>query len=102
LPKGTITFALVGGLGQLAYNLLDQRHTNALEQPTRPPMLQRVAAAKWSPIRSLSNEQYTEMLREKVTAIEAEIALVDEDIEQLKTTLSDQTGIDTKAGEKEI
>lgn len=39
---------------------------------------------KWSPIRKLSDREYEEMLQEKLIAVEADLAMVDEEIERVR------------------
>lgn len=57
-----------------------------MEQANVPskPFLQRLADSKWVPLRSLSDDDYREMLNEKVLSIEAEVALLDEKIQELE------------------
>lgn len=51
---------------------------------TSKPLMQRMAESKWIPLRSLSDKEYREMLGEKLLSIEAEIALLDDKIEELE------------------
>ncbi|KAL8767009.1 MAG: hypothetical protein Q9209_006363 [Squamulea sp. 1 TL-2023] len=105
---GMIMFSLFGFAGQHVYNALDARHNNSQdslpiattksemttsiighnEEPpdTYPvePLWKRVLNTKWSPMKVLSNEQYEKMLREKLVKVEAELAIVEEDIEKVK------------------
>lgn len=46
--------------------------------------LQRVAKSKWSPMSILSEEEYDKLIGEKVLAVEADIALIDDRIEALR------------------
>lgn len=57
-----------------------------MEQANVPskPFLQRLADSKWVPLRSLSDDDYRGMLNEKVLSIEAEVALLDEKIQELE------------------
>lgn len=50
------------------------------------PILQRMAESKWIPLRHLSDEDYRDILGEKLLSIEAEIALLDEKIQELEKT----------------
>ena len=43
-----------------------------------------MADSKWIPLRHLSDDEYREILSEKLLSIEAEIALLDEKIEDLE------------------
>lgn len=51
---------------------------------TSKPLMQRMAESKWIPLRSLSDQEYRDMLSEKLLSIDAEIALLDEKIEELE------------------
>lgn len=57
-----------------------------MEQANVPskPFLQRLADSKWVPLRSLSDDDYRGMLNEKLLSIEAEVALLDEKIQELE------------------
>jgi hypothetical protein len=51
--------------------------------PSRP-LAQRMAESKWIPLRALSDEEYRDMLGEKLLSVEAEIALLDDKIAELE------------------
>ena len=40
---------------------------------------------KWSPMKKLSDEEYGNLLKERLLRIEADIALVDEELEKLRS-----------------
>lgn len=46
--------------------------------------MQRMAESKWVPLRTLSDQEYREMLSEKLLSIDAEIALLDDKIQELE------------------
>ena len=82
-------FTLFGYLGQSLYNILDARHTQqtrsaAIERKDTTSLWRRVANSKYSPMKVLSDEEYEKILREKLLRVEAEIAVIDDDIEKLK------------------
>ncbi|KAL8859955.1 MAG: hypothetical protein Q9178_003503 [Gyalolechia marmorata] len=105
---GVIMFSLFGFAGQHIYNALDAQHQDSLEpladhtaqsksttnadtekmgtESTAPvePLWKRVLNSKWSPMKVLSDEQYETLLREKLLRVEAELAIVEEDIEKVK------------------
>ncbi|MCJ1453895.1 hypothetical protein MMC28_004244 [Mycoblastus sanguinarius] len=89
---GAIMFTLFGYAGQTGYSILDSRHTDKVvaeaeaesQGTAKPPFWQRVAEMKWSPLKTLSDEEYGDMLREKLLRVEAEIALVDEEVGRLR------------------
>lgn len=57
-----------------------------MEQTNAPskPFLQRLADSKWVPLKSLSDDDYRGILNEKLLSIEAEVALLDEKIQELE------------------
>lgn len=91
---GTLMFTLFGWTGQQSYNYLDKRNSQELREqaqlkaePDYKPkdtLVQRFAKSKWSPMSVLTDEQYEEMLQEKLLKVEAEIAIIDERIEGAK------------------
>ena len=52
------------------------------------PLLQQMAESKWIPLKSISDDDYRAVLAEKALSIEAEIALVDDKIEELQKSKS--------------
>ncbi|KAK9851391.1 hypothetical protein MYU51_009649 [Penicillium brevicompactum] len=85
LVPGAIIFSLVGYCGQSIFNNVDAwQMENA--HSTRKPFMQRMADSKWIPLRTLSDQEYRGMLGEKLLSIEAEIALIDDKIEELEKT----------------
>lgn len=85
MVPGLIIFSLVGYGGQSAFNYVDKWQMEKAQNPSKP-FMQRVAESKWIPFRHLSDEEYQRMLSEKLLSIEAEIALLDEKIEDLEKT----------------
>ncbi|KAF2429697.1 hypothetical protein EJ08DRAFT_697969 [Tothia fuscella] len=80
---GTIMGTLIGYAGQKGYILLDERNTKALTTPsTVEPFWKRVLSSKYSPMKPLSDEQYAQMLREKLLRVDTDIAVIDDDIER--------------------
>ena len=81
-------FALFGLAGQSTYNRLDDAHTqsvlNAHNVPSSSSFWTRLASNKYIPVKALSDLEYESMLRERLLAVEAEIALVDEKIDRLR------------------
>lgn len=84
-------FSIFGLLGQTLYNTLDVQHT--LDTQTvltdskmkKRNWMQGLADMKWSPMKVLSDEEYERMLSERLLRVNAEIAIVEEGIEQLKS-----------------
>ncbi|EPS32809.1 hypothetical protein PDE_07769 [Penicillium oxalicum 114-2] len=85
LVPGLVIFSLLGYGGQTAFNYVDRWQMEKAQSPSKP-FLQRVAESKWIPFRHLSDQEYREMLSEKLLSVEAEIALLDEKIEDLEKT----------------
>ncbi|KAL8805228.1 MAG: hypothetical protein Q9182_002103 [Xanthomendoza sp. 2 TL-2023] len=113
---GLIMFSIFGFTGQHLYNTLDARHqsrsatpasknivgddaTNLASNGTRPvePRWKRILNSKWSPMKVLSDEEYEKILREKLVRVEAELVMVDDDIESVMRRARNDKG----GGEKE-
>jgi hypothetical protein len=91
---GTIMGALTGYLGQTAYNMLDDKHTADLATPiSKEPLWRRALNSKYSPMKVLSDDQYADMLKEKLLRVNADIAVVDDDISKWK---KQQEGVQSK------
>lgn len=78
-------FTLFGWAGQHGYNFLDARNSAEIRDKieNRGPkanLMQRLAGSKWSPMTPLSDEEYENMLQEKLLQVEAEIAIIDDRI----------------------
>lgn len=85
LVPGLVIFSLLGYGGQSAFNMVDAWQMGRDPTPSKP-LMQRMADSKWIPLRHLSDEEYRGMLNEKLLSVEAEIALLDEKIEELEST----------------
>lgn len=92
MVPGTIMFTLFGYGGQHVYEYLDGRNTEIVRKEVdmkeqgkeHENWMQRMAKKKWSPMSVLTDEEYERMLSEKVLSVEAEIALIDEKIEEFR------------------
>lgn len=101
IVAGAGVFGVVGWVGQAIISSRDssqqaethlgaQGRLQASEQAageTRKEsagMIERMAKSKWNPMRKLTDEEYEDMLREKLIRVEAEIAVVDEEIVALE------------------
>ena len=91
----TLLFTVFGYAGQSIYNGLDARHSEQVAVATAEAtgdaevkrtqgFWQKVAGMKWSPMVSLTEDEYARLLKEKCLAVEAEIALVREQVTTLK------------------
>lgn len=80
---GTIMGTLTGYLGQKAYILLDERHTSAITtEVSKDPLWKRALNSKFSPMKVLSDDQYADLLKEKLLRVDTDIAIIDDDIEK--------------------
>lgn len=83
-------FTLFGYVGQTVYNKLDARYSEQAtvemqkEKEEKKGLWNKVADMKWSPMKKLSDEEYGNMLKERLLRVEADIALVDEELEKVK------------------
>lgn len=75
-------FSIFGFLGQTVSNSYDK--TNLASDEPRQNFWQRFASMKWSPVTVLNDVEYENMLRERQLKLEAEIAIVDERIADLR------------------
>lgn len=92
LVPGAIIFSLLGFCGQSAFNKLDAWQLENAHKVSKP-IAQRIAESKWVPLRHLSDAEYRGILSEKLLSIEAEIALVDEKIEELEKSRPASTSV---------
>ncbi|KAI4210624.1 MAG: hypothetical protein LQ351_006503 [Letrouitia transgressa] len=83
-----LVFSLLGYSTQRIYNYFDARHTASMLAPPEPkdgrPLLQRVAASKWIPVRYISDEEYVGMLKGQLGRVQKEIAGLDNEIGKVK------------------
>ena len=77
-------------MGQTIYNKLDAEYSEQVaaemqkEKEAKNGLWNKVAEMKWSPMKKLSDEEYGNMLKERLLRVEADIALVDEELEKVK------------------
>jgi len=80
---GAIVFAVFGAVGQALYNRADAQNSELAEKGESEKK-NSFLNSKWSPMKVLSDSEYENMLREKLLRVNAQIALVDENIEALR------------------
>ncbi|KAJ0118404.1 hypothetical protein J7T55_009187 [Diaporthe amygdali] len=68
---GAIVFSLLGAGGQLASNVWSRSDPSTKKTSSW-------FTSKWSPMTKLSDEQYKEMLEERILRLEADLAILDE------------------------
>ncbi|CZS94483.1 uncharacterized protein RCO7_10089 [Rhynchosporium graminicola] len=81
---GAIMFAIFGATGQYLYNKADARKSKQSQVTVERDLKDSWLNSKWSPMKVLSDTEYEGMLQEKLLSINAQIALVDENIEALR------------------
>ncbi|KAK6351727.1 hypothetical protein TWF718_004874 [Orbilia javanica] len=99
LLPGLITFGLAGLGGQAVLNAIEasrnQEELNgnkalSIETPEKGGILSRILNSENSPVRKLTAEEYVAKMRDKQLMVDAEIALVDEEIERLTKKLKEE------------
>lgn len=105
-------FAIFGYIGQWGYNWADERHSERVAVAVEHEAVhhqerkvvgfwERVAEMKWSPMKTLTDEEYADILREKMLAVDARIALVDEEVERLREEERTMTKVEGEASKRE-
>jgi len=84
-------FAIFGATGQALYNMADARKSELAESGEKD-VKHSFLNSKWSPMKVLSDSEYENMLREKLLRVNAQIALVDENIEALRVQEQEMAG----------
>lgn len=91
---------MLGGAGQTIYNLADSRHGAYSNPAAKPETQSKWLDSKWSPVKVLSDDEYKEMLQEKLLRVKAEIALIDENIVELQKYATQKKPLQTKPDEE--
>jgi hypothetical protein len=81
-------FGLFGYIGQYSYEKLDASHAAKANGPEGEGLIQSWATAigtsKWSPIKKIDNQQYELLMRDKLLHVDAELAVIEEDLTALR------------------
>ncbi|KAK2035067.1 hypothetical protein LX32DRAFT_688739 [Colletotrichum zoysiae] len=77
IVPGVMVFSLIGGTGQVFFNSMQDR-------PEVTEKKKSFFESNWSPLKKLSDDEYREMIDEKMLKIDAEIALIDDKIAELR------------------
>lgn len=77
-----LMFGLFGATGQYAYSRINAQESLPNTEDAKGKF--QWMNSKWSPVKVLTDAEYETMLREKLLNINAQIALVDENIEDLR------------------
>ncbi|KAK1751614.1 hypothetical protein QBC47DRAFT_390554 [Echria macrotheca] len=80
IVPGVIMFSLFGGAGQMIANAITWRPSS---EPSKGFL-----RSKWSPVTYLSDQEYEKILREKLLRVDAEIAVVDDTIREIREAQS--------------
>lgn len=82
---GALVCSAIGFGGQKLVNRLAERDVDdASNIAESPSIMERILASKWLPMKRLSDEEYRDILRNKLVRVESDISLLDEDINQSK------------------
>ena len=81
---GVIVFSAFGAIGQVTYNAAQQPRATESSENTELNLLQRIGQSRFVPFTVLSDEEYEATLKEKLVRIEAQVALLDDDIKRLE------------------
>lgn len=54
------------------------------EEPKGPGLMDRMFNTRWNPIKKLSNEEYSNMLEDRLLRVDADIAIAEEELLKLK------------------
>jgi len=83
---GAIVWGLVGTGAQYLYAIADERHSENVQQPVvgTEGFWEHAFRSGWSPVKRLTHAEYKQMLEEKLLGVEADIALIEEEIEALR------------------
>lgn len=78
---GLMCFSIFGLAGQAAYNAID---ASDLPRDDGPGLFERWLNSRYFPVKRISHDDYRSMLNEKLIRVEAEMALIDEEIDRIK------------------
>jgi hypothetical protein len=83
--------SLFGVTGQAGYDQVVSWRQKRMATEAKPSSLKLkdVLDSKWSPVKLLSSEDYKKILSEKLLAVDAEIALIDEEMASLRANKLD-------------
>jgi hypothetical protein len=91
----TLMWSLFSCIGQVAHNRY--KTPSNLKDSTPTSFWERLAKKSWSPMKFISDEEYADMLREKMLKLDVEVAILDDKITALKQ--QQMSGNDTIASD---
>lgn len=85
-------FGAAGYVGQRMYDSADQRKMDKLrfEESGKTETKDSWIDSKWVPWKRLTNDEYEGMLKERLLKVDAEIAILDENLEALREQQSNE------------
>lgn len=83
-------FSLFGYLGQTTYSKVSSPRDVSAEP--KMGFWKRMSEKSWSPVKVMSNEEYAELLKEKMMKVDVEIALLDDKIAALREQAKEEDG----------
>lgn len=79
-------FSIFGAGGQGILNMVDDRRSRRLVEDAEDPSRQQTATHyRWSPVKVLSDEEYLAILQEKQLRLDAEVVIIDDEIQRLQS-----------------
>ncbi|KAK4959173.1 hypothetical protein LTR10_003973 [Elasticomyces elasticus] len=92
----TLMWSVIGGVGQIGYARYSEGAIARKDLP-KEDFWTRMAKRSWFPLKVLSDDEYAEMLREKMLKVDVEIAVLEDKIAALRgqqTAVSGQADAD--------
>lgn len=83
-----LVWTVLGAGGQMAVNRMSSRQPKVQDENTS-------WISRWSPLKKLTDEEYTNMMSEKMLRIDADIALIDDRIAELRKQAQEEAQADT-------
>lgn len=83
-------FSIFGGAGQAAVNSYQRRREASSETKGKGFL-----HSRWSPVTPLSDEEYQAVLQEKLLKLEAEMAIIDDQINDIRAAEAQKTRQDS-------
>ncbi|RSL57935.1 hypothetical protein CEP53_006322 [Fusarium sp. AF-6] len=83
-----LVWTVLGAGGQMAVNRMSSRQPKVQDENAS-------WISRWSPLKKLTDEEYTNMMSEKMLRIDADIALIDDRIAELRKQAQEETQADT-------
>jgi hypothetical protein len=94
---------LLGTSGQIGYNMIHtwqvkrEQELSISSSQSSNSRLKNLLDSSWSPVKLLNKEDYQKILNDKLLSVDAEIAIVEEEIASMKQKLSQETSAPMKA-----